>query len=413
MAASRLTARRSWKAHNRLVGDAEDAEDAEPSSFGRNTPQRMPMLMLSVPPRVRFSGSYRPEDVHILLKPITLAPIAVADKERLIQSGQQHYSEMLSPETLPSRRYMEMFHQAFAINRRRMAQGLLDLAAIIAAHRPHDITLVSLARAGTPIGVVLKHVLTDLFERPATHYSLSIIRDRGIDRNALRFILNDEARAATGIVFVDGWTGKGVIARELTASVASFRETHSGCLDATLFALTDLAGVGIAPTDDDYLIPSSILNATMSGLISRSILNAAIGPDDFHGCVFYREFASGDLSRWFVDALRQEIRALLKEGYAPCATPVDPRRARERSQHWLAALQERFGIANLNLIKPGIGEATRVLLRRVPRLLILRDPHTPEAHHLLQLAQEKKVHWEADPALPYQAVSLIKGLSDA
>jgi hypothetical protein len=369
--------------------------------------------MPPVEQRAHFSGSYRPEDVNILLKLIAMEPIGLAEKERLIQSGQRHYSEMLSPETLPSPRYMDIFHQAFAMNRRRMAQGLLDLAAIVAARRPNAITLISLARAGTPVGVVLKHVLADILDRPTAHYSLSIIRDRGIDQNALRFILNDEAKKAPGIVFVDGWTGKGVIAHTLAESVAAFNQTHETRLDATLFALTDLAGVGIAPTDEDYLIPSSILNATMSGLISRSILNERIGPDDFHGCVFYREFAAGDLSRWFVDALLREIRALLEEGYAPCPTPVDPHRARERSRTWLAAIKERFGIADENLIKPGIGEATRVLLRRVPERLIVRDPTAPEARHLLQLAQEKKVHWEVDPASPYQAVSLIKGLSDA
>ncbi|AFL74123.1 cysteine protease StiP family protein [Thiocystis violascens] len=369
--------------------------------------------MPPVEQRAQFSGSYRPEDVSILLKPIAMEPVAIAEKERLIQSGQRHYSEMLSPETLPSPHYMDIFHQAFAMNRQRMAQGLLDLAAIVAARRPYDITLVSLARAGTPVGVALKHVLTDILDRPATHYSLSIIRDRGIDQNALRFILNDEAREAAGIVFVDGWTGKGVIARELKASVESFDRTHGIRLDTTLFALTDLAGVGIAPTDADYLIPSSILNATMSGLISRSILNERIGPDDFHGCVYYREFASEDRSRWFVDELLREIRALLEEGYVPCPTPVDPLPARERSRIWLAAIQDRCGITDENLIKPGIGEATRVLLRRVPERLIVRDPTAPEARHLLQLAQEKKVHWEVDPALPYQAVSLIKGLSDA
>lgn len=369
--------------------------------------------MLPVEPRAHFSGSYRPDDVTILLKPMAMGSVEIAEKERLIQSGQRHYSEMLSRESLPSPRYMDIFHQAFAMTRRRMAQGLLDLAAIIAARESGDITLVSLARAGTPVGVVLKHVLTTFFDRPAAHYSISIIRDRGIDQNALRFILNDEARKAASIVFIDGWTGKGVIARTLVESVTDFNQAHETRLDATLFALTDLAGVGIAPSDEDYLIPSSILNATMSGLISRSILNERIGPDDFHGCVFYREFASGDLSRWFVDELLRDIHALLDEGYAPCPTPVDPLHARARSLKWLAAIQERFGITNLNLIKPGIGEATRVLLRRVPKLLMIRDPHAPEARHLLQLAQEKRVPWEVDPELPYQAVSLIKGLPDA
>jgi hypothetical protein len=48
------------------------------------------------------------------------------------------------------------------------------------------------------------------------------------------------------------------------------------------------AQADVAATYDDYAIPSGILNATVSGLTSRSILNAAIGPEDFHGCVFYQ-----------------------------------------------------------------------------------------------------------------------------
>lgn len=373
----------------------------------------MPRSRISTTASQHFSGSYRPEDVRFLLKPITIEPIGVAEKERLIQSGQRHYSEMLSPESLPSAKYMEVFHQALAMTRTRMADGLLDLAAIIAARRPREITLVSLARAGTPVGVLLKHVLERVFDRSAPHYSVSIIRDRGIDENALRFILGQEGRDPEGLVFVDGWTGKGVIARELAQAVADFNSAQETRLDPALLSLADLAGVGVAPTDEDYLIPSSILNATMSGLVSRSILNEAIGPEDFHGCVYYEEFAPSDLSIWLVETLLEAVRARLAQGYAPCPTPVDPAAARARSQRLIADMKARFGILDENFIKPGIGEATRVLLRRVPELVMVRDARAPEVAHLLQLAREKAVRWEADPDLPYQAVSLIKGVSDA
>jgi hypothetical protein len=364
-------------------------------------------------PPAFFSGSYRPEDVRILLKPIRVEPVGIAEKERLIQSGQRHYSELLSPESLPSGRYMEIFRRAFAGNRRRMAQDLLNLAAIIAARRPDGITLVSLARAGTPIGVALKHILKRFFGREAMHYSLSIIRDRGLDANALRFVLGDEGRDAAGIVFVDGWTGKGGIARELDKSVREFNAAHGTRLDAGLFVLTDLSGAGIAASDDDYLIPSSILNATVSGLISRSILNERIGSADFHGCVHYREFGPHDVSVWFVDEILKDAAALLGEGYAPSPVPVDPGVARDRSQRLLGDLRARFGIADENFIKPGIGEATRVLLRRVPEQVIVRDGQAPDVAHLLQLAHEKQVRWTTEPALPYRAVSLIKGIPDA
>lgn len=358
-----------------------------------------------------FSGSYRPEDVCFLLKPLTVEFVDLAEKERLIQTGQRHYSELLSPESLPSARYLALFEEALALNLGRMAQGVLDLAAIIASRREGPIVLVSLARAGTPVGVALRHVLSEQFQRSAVHYSLSIIRDRGIDRNALRYLL--DRYAPDQLVFVDGWTGKGVIARELKQALADFARATGIRLDDRLYTLTDLAGVGVAPSDEDYLIPSSILNATISGLISRSLLNDQIGPDDFHGCVYYAQFAPADRSVWFIDRLREEARALIDQGYRPNAQPIDPRRAQARTRHVVAMIEERFGIRDPNRIKPGIGEATRVLLRRLPDRVLVRDPKDPAVAHLLALANDKGVTCEVDPELPYRAVSLIRGIADA
>jgi hypothetical protein len=45
-----------------------------------------------------FTGSYRAGEVEFLLTPLPLQDfVDVPEKERLIQSGQRHYSEMLSP----------------------------------------------------------------------------------------------------------------------------------------------------------------------------------------------------------------------------------------------------------------------------------------------------------------------------
>ncbi|MFK4531839.1 hypothetical protein ABIA00_000022 [Bradyrhizobium ottawaense] len=103
---------------------------------------------------------------------------------------------------------------------------------------------------------------------------------------------------------------------------------------------------------DDYLIASCLLNGIVSGLVSRSILNAAlVGPGDFHACVTYPQYAGADLSRPFVDtiaplaaaaipqpvdghgarraALKQEceamMRQLLAESQRPWPRPVFPR----------------------------------------------------------------------------------------
>ncbi len=359
-----------------------------------------------------FSGSYRQHDVEFLLKPLALQSfVDVPEKEFLIQSGQRHYSEMLSPESLPSARYLEVFRQASAANTERMARDCLALAGLIAARRTGPITLVSLARAGTPVGVVLNSLLPQVFGRASTHYSVSIIRDRGIDQVALAHILA-QGHAPESIVFIDGWTGKGVISRELSAAIDDYNRQHGTGIDGGLYVLSDLAGTAAcAASCDDYLIPSSILNATVSGLISRSILNDAIGPGDFHGCVYYEQFAAHDQSQAFADGLVAAALAQAQAGLT-AAVAVDKERAGEVSRAYMLAALAQHGISDVNMIKPGIGEATRVLLRRSPRLLILRDAGKPEVAHLAVLAQEKNIPMVVDSELPYHAVSLIRSALD-
>jgi hypothetical protein len=77
----------------------------------------------------------------------------------------------------------------------------------------------SLARAGTPVGVLLRR---ELLRRgvDAVHYSISIIRGRGIDRVALAHLA--AARGTEDAVFVDGWTGKGAIVDNALYSVGTF-----------------------------------------------------------------------------------------------------------------------------------------------------------------------------------------------
>jgi hypothetical protein len=381
---------------------------------------------------MNFSGSYHGDDVRCLLKRLELASfVDVPDKERLIQSGQRHYSEMLSRESLPSPRYLDVFGQACAANLERMARDSVTLAGLIARRRPGPVTLVSLARAGTPVGVVLKRLLGGVFGREVAHYSLSIIRDRGIDQVALEYILA-QGHAPESIVFIDGWTGKGVIAAELHASMAVVNARHGCVIDSGLYVLSDLAGVAArAAGHDDYLIPSSILNATVSGLVSRSILNDEIGPDDFHGCVYYAEFEPQDQSRAFADRLVElaqqwadgpaAIDAVIGPASEPAsattalaeaATEAARATAARVSRDYMETAMGVHGIADRNLIKPGLGEATRVLLRRTPDRLIVRDAASADVAHLLVLAREKDVPVQLDPELPYQAVSIIRSIAD-
>ena len=148
----------------------------------------------------------------------------------------------------------------------------------------------------------------------------------------------------------------------------------------------------------------------MSGLVSRSILNDSIGPGDFHGCVYYKQFEPQDQSQRFADELVAHALKLAPAQGAPA--PMDRSLAATVSRSYMQAALAQHGIVDVNMVKPGIGEATRVLLRRSPRLLIVRDTDAVDVAHLVLLAQEKNIPVMVDPALPYHAVSLIRSALD-
>ncbi|MBB6098635.1 hypothetical protein HNR42_002070 [Deinobacterium chartae] len=353
-----------------------------------------------------FSGSYAPDDVTFLLDRVQPDFTDVLEKERLIQAGERHYGELLSPEPAPDAAYLEVFERAVERNGARLAADLRRLAVNIQQQRPDGITLVSLARGGTPVGVLLGRILRELHGLAVRHYSVSIIRDHGVDTVALRQIL-EAGHAPESLVFVDGWTGKGVIARELERSVRAFNAVHDLRLDPGLFAVADLCGAAaVSATADDYLIPSAVLNATVSGLISRSLLPAR--PGARHGAALLSDLAAWDRSRAFVDAIWARVpQADL------AALPLPDRAAlRGRSAAFLDEAARRWNAEWPNFVKPGVGEATRVLLRRVPERLLLRESDHPDTEHLRHLAAAKGVPVEIVPDLPYRATALIRSLSE-
>ncbi len=359
-----------------------------------------------------FSGSYDPGDVQFLLRKLDIEPIDdVDEKERLIQSGQRHYSEIIGREKLPSDKYFALYEQSLEINGPRVAADLLRLAQHINHLRGDVITLVSLARAGTPFGVLLKRIFKQRFGIEVAHYSISIIRDRGIDANALDYILSQHR--AESLCFIDGWSGKGAIAGELKKSVAAYnasRRLESG-VSPELFVLVDLAGVAAASGSvDDYLIPSAILNAPISGLVSRTILNELIGPDDWHGCLFYSKWFDIDRSRDYIariDAHAQRLAMPL-----PRPAPDDPLYRRRLMIAWVDRIMRERGLVNRNLVKPGIGEATRAVLRRTPQEVILKSTRDPDLAHLVLLCKERGVKVKEDTQLLLKAVAIIRSLGD-
>lgn len=347
-------------------------------------------------------SSYRGDDVILLLKDITgqVEPQSTEERERLIQSG-RHYCEMLPIEYVPSEKYMEAYQDALKNYAKPTAAAVGRLADKIMEQRGKDVVLVSLARAGIPIGILVKRYIKWKYLTDVMHYSISIIRGKGIDENAMNYIL--QRHEGKNILFVDGWIGKGAILNELRKSVAEFEQ-----VSPELAVAADPANISqLCGTHEDILIPSSCLNSTVSGLISRTFLrDDIIGNEDFHGAVYYGELKDSDLSYEFIDAIQKEFQR------QSCVRETD---IEGQGIDEVRKVAEEFDIDDINLVKPGIGETTRVLLRRVPWKILISDQYRGDISlsHIIRLAEEKQVPIEFYPLVHYKACGIIKKIADA
>lgn len=374
--------------------------------------------------QANFSGSYLPSEVTLLLDIVSadsVNDISPTQKEALIQSGQRHYSDMLTLEKPPSATHEALYNQALMAGKQRMANDITSLAfslhqlfhACVSASQP--LILVSLVRAGLPIGVLLQKALSDAsasYALASQHYGVSIIRDRGLDPVALQYILQQHPHSP--IVFVDGWTGKGAIYGELQRSLAQITDKrqqaqlfHQGDGVIPLVTLADPAGVAwLSASDADWLMPASLLNSTVSGLISRTLYREP--SDGLHQAVYYDKLQPWDRSGEFIqtiDALRQQT---------PLPTPLTGKLLPTfATQSVIDDLAARFAISNRNRIKPTIAEATRAILRRDPECVLVNEMADGQDTALLRhLCKEKNIRLIEDASIaPYQAVTIIKNRS--
>ncbi len=349
-------------------------------------------------------SSYSPSDVTVLLKDITgrVQPLPAEERQRRIEQG-AHYSEMLPLEYRPSEKYLREYKNALERCAYETAEAVVSVCErLCKAHPDGKIALVSLARAGTPVGILLKRCLRSRFGVDAPHYTVSIIRGIGIDKNAMSYILAQHRPRE--ICFVDGWTGKGAILGTLTEALADYDGVSS-----SLAVLADPANITeLCGTYKDILIPSSILNSTVSGLMSRTFLRGdIIGDEDFHGAAYHYDLENEDLSIEYIEKIENAMQLVpdnLPLESRPDGTGIDE----------VKRIAADFDIDDINLVKPGLGEATRVLLRRVPYCLLIADNLEDEScvSHLLRLAEEKNVPVKRYPLTRYKACGIIRTLGE-
>lgn len=347
-------------------------------------------------------STYRTEDVTILLKDISgmVEPMSTEEREKRIQKG-THYCEMLPIEYKPTIPYMNAYEIAQKSYAKETARAAAIVSEKILKEKGKNLVLVSLARAGISAGILIKHYLWNKYKLKVPHYAISIIRGRGIDHNAMKYLL--DRYPPESIQFVDGWTGKGAILNVLKEEMKLYQGVSN-----KLAVLADPAGITeICGTHEDILIASSCLNSTISGLISRTFLrDDIIKPEDFHGAVFYEEWKAEDMTYDFIDTIEKCFDYADWDG-------TEYKMEKSGSEQ-VQEIREHYQISDLNFIKPGIGETTRVLLRRVPwKVLIHKDyREDPALLHIYRLAAEKQVEIDYYPLSNYKACGIIKKCAD-
>lgn len=355
-------------------------------------------------------SSYRTDEVSFLLTDLSghALELGLREREQAIAAG-RNYAEMLPVEFAPGPEYLALFDtllEQFSLQLAEHVGVLTELAFAARGGRP---VLVSLARAGTPVGILMRRWALFSRAEPIPHYSVSIVRGRGIDVVALDHITarHDPAR----ILFVDGWTGKGAIATELEQALAGYAAAGGATLAGDLAVIADPGHCStLFGTREDILVPSACLNSTVCGLVSRTVLNdELIGPGMFHGAKVYRELASQDRSARFLDAIGgrfPEVAGRVAERW-PAAWAAD-RSVTFAGRRVVCRIQAEFGLPSQHLVKPGAGEATRVLLRRLPWRILVRPDCRDMLAHLLLLAAERDVPVIEYPDMPYSSIGLVR-----
>lgn len=334
--------------------------------------------------------SYRPDQVLCLLSPYEGPLLDQEEKEDRLRAG-AYYGDMLAREELPSVEYLAVFDRLLNRLAARLVGPLHAIARKLAQARGPSIALVSLARAGTPIAVVLADVLRRHWNKDVVHYSASVIHRDGFDRHALRYLLDHHS--AEDLAFFDGWVSQGRITRALVESLGEHPD-----IDPSLYCVSDPSGIqDTAGTRDDVLLPSAVLNASVSGLLSRTVARS----DTFHAAAYCADQAPVDRTQAFIEAMTSAMLAA-----PPPSVVLRPAvEQRPLAQAQLAAWCARWN-TEPGRVKAGIGEVSRSLLRRDPVRVVVDPASKDEADHLVWLAARRRVPLTFEPTQgPYRAFS--------
>lgn len=345
-------------------------------------------------------SSYLKEDCIFLLQDLSdkIKNISIEEKENYINQG-GNYSEVISKED-------DIEPDIYHIFQKLTKQHAYEIAGYIGGICDHlykkyqeNMIFVSLARAGSPVGVLMKRYMEWKYEVKIPHYSISIIRDKGIDETALDYITKRYPK--NHLCFIDGWTGRGSITMELRKAIKKYNEDRNTNLSDELIVLMDPAKLShISGTQKDICLPNACLNSTVSGLISRTICPKDLKQGEFHGAKYLKEFQEEDMSEWFLFQIVSKFHMENPE--------IETKTDDSYVQNVYQALEKDFAPIDHKKVKLSIGEVSRGLIRRVPKVLLVKDKKNPDLEFVLYMAKKKNVEVREYDTKDYECIAILE-----
>ena len=349
-------------------------------------------------------GTYPDSWVTFLLKDLTgkVKFISTIEREMLSQSS-QNFASYITAEAMPDSEMQSIYDKVLNSNKQLIADSVGNLVNNL-VNSYGDFIAVSLLRAGTPAGILVRLYAKEILNLDIPHYSVSIVSKFGLDHNAINYI--QKLHPDKKIVFIDGWTGKGFIQKELSDAVKKYNSQAIlkgyKTLEPTLATIYDPAGCSnYCGLNKDILMPTALMNCTLTGLLSRSILDTElVGPNDFHGVNVHLEMKDHDQSLQFIESIVERFREV---ELIPNAEP------HYEGRNFCQELMLKYNISNPDLVKASTSEATKALLLKENCKVLLLDVNAQQVESCVTLANRKNIPIEYIQ-MPYNAIVLLKSL---
>lgn len=342
-------------------------------------------------------STFKKEDVEILLDDVR-GSVDIVDITHPNKHSNLHYCDFIPTEDHLDKEYLDIFDRMLNITERQTAIYVGILTRKV-CKQYDNLVFVSLLRAGTVLGVLMRRYAKEVMNKDIKHYSIGLSRGKGIDFKALSDIIT--ANPEKTIVFIDGWVGKGTTKLELDRTCEKFSEKYKKDVKPIMAVLCDIKNIcDFTATTEDILCPNCLINAQGCGLISRITQNEKIIHENtYNGAVIFKELQEEDKTYTLIDNISKYFgkeEKTIQKGISYKGEPIV-----------LDDIIKRYQIQNINGIKVGLNETIRILLKRSVSFVLVKDINNPLLDPIKYLCHKRKVELKEDRNLFCESVAII------